>query len=515
MALNHWKLAIETHNSNHPDTLHDCTDIQACNPRRYPSTDILITSPECTNHTLAKGKKRLHQANHKLFEELDAAEERSRATMWDVPRFAEFHNYNIIIVENVVEARTWRLWEAWLKAMHDLGYRHRCLYLNSMFFHPCPQSRDRMYVVFWKAGNREPELEHRPLGHCNHCGTRHELYQSWKNPARKFGKFKAQYIYRCSNCNRETMPFYFAAFNCIDWSIPGERIGDRKKPLAPNTIKRIEYGLKKYAGQSIVVTTRYSSGIDCRVRLSSEHLPTQPGDACHGIASPFIFTHEHSSSSPSGRVKQIFDSYLTQTSSQSSALVVPFIINLKKTSPARTFLEQMATVTASGNHHMLISNYSPGYAKTLEQPTGAITTQDHHGLFRIPIIVENKGLSNAKDSTAPLATITTHDYLGLLSEEKVNAFLMQYYNGSHVVSKAHDAIRTVTTGDRSGLFVPTETRLEDCYYRMLKPHEIQAAMAFADDYIVLGNSRDKVKQLGNAVTPPVMEWIVGQCVKSL
>ena len=58
LALNHWKLAIETHNTNFPDTIHDCTDISASDPRRYPSTDILITSPECTNHTLAKGVRR-------------------------------------------------------------------------------------------------------------------------------------------------------------------------------------------------------------------------------------------------------------------------------------------------------------------------------------------------------------------------------------------------------------------------------------------------------------------------
>ncbi len=44
LALNHWKLAIETHNTNFPDTLHECTDISACDPRRYPKTDILITS---------------------------------------------------------------------------------------------------------------------------------------------------------------------------------------------------------------------------------------------------------------------------------------------------------------------------------------------------------------------------------------------------------------------------------------------------------------------------------------
>src|SRR5687768_4797500 len=57
LAMNHWKLAIETHNTNFPDTMHECTDVSACDPRRYPSTDILITSPECTNHSLAKGVK--------------------------------------------------------------------------------------------------------------------------------------------------------------------------------------------------------------------------------------------------------------------------------------------------------------------------------------------------------------------------------------------------------------------------------------------------------------------------
>src|SRR5690606_35074931 len=100
LALNHWKLAIETHNTNFPDTLHDCTDISACDPRRYPSTDILITSPECTNHSLAKGQKSVKKQLD-LFNngKSDPAAERSRATMWDVCRFAEYHGYNAIIVE--------------------------------------------------------------------------------------------------------------------------------------------------------------------------------------------------------------------------------------------------------------------------------------------------------------------------------------------------------------------------------------------------------------------------------
>ena len=37
---------------------------------------------------------------------------------------------------------------------------------------------------------------------------------------------------------------------------------------------------------------------------------------------------------------------------------------------------------------------------------------------------------------------------------------------------------------------------------MLEPHEIQAGMGFARDYLLLGSKRDKVKQAGNAVTPP-------------
>ena len=170
MALNHWKLAIETHNTNFPNTFHDCTDISACDPRKYMSTDILITSPECTNHSLAKGKKRI-QSQLELYQSgiIDPSAERSRATMWDVCRFAEYHNYNIIIVENVVDARSWIMWEAWLNAMHLLGYNHKCVYLNSMHAHPTPQSRDRMYVVFWKKGNKAPNLEYTPIAWCCCC----------------------------------------------------------------------------------------------------------------------------------------------------------------------------------------------------------------------------------------------------------------------------------------------------------------------------------------------------------
>ena len=41
VASNHWQLAVDTHEANHPDTGHVCADLSQIDPRFYPSTDIL------------------------------------------------------------------------------------------------------------------------------------------------------------------------------------------------------------------------------------------------------------------------------------------------------------------------------------------------------------------------------------------------------------------------------------------------------------------------------------------
>jgi len=50
---------------------------------------------------------------------------------------------------------------------------------------------------------------------------------------------------------------------------------------------------------------------------------------------------------------------------------------------------------------------------------------------------------------------------------------------------------------------------------MLAVPEIQRAMAFTDDYIITGNKREQVRQLGNGVTPPAAEWLIRAVVESL
>ena len=455
LALNHWKLAIETHNTNFPDTRHECTDISACDPRRYPSTDILITSPECTNHSIANGKKKVIETLD-LFNKgiLDAAAERSRATMWDVCRFAEFHKYNIIIVENVVDARKWVMWHSWLHAMHALGYNHRCVYANSMHFYPTPQSRDRMYVVFWKKGNKAPNLDHTPLAYCPCCGKDVHAVQTWKRSDKHFGKYKTQYNFSCPVDGTTVEPYYYASFNCIDWSDKGTRIGDRKKPLSENTINRIQYGIDKY----------------------EKH--------------PFVF-HAAYGKEARGVVRPVTDTFFTQTTFTSQAILnPPFIIK--------------------GEHTL-----QEGYVKNVREAFQTQTVRQSMSLVVPPFIVENKGQSKSKSITDPLPCQTTKPYLGILTDEAWNSFIAAYYSTGNITNHITESIGTVNTTDRHCIINYQKPSIDDCYYRMLKPSEIKLAMAFDKDYIILGNSKDQVKQLGNAVTPPVMEWLVERCVESL
>lgn len=451
LALNHWKLAIETHNTNFPNTDHDCTDISACDPRRYNSTDILLTSPECTNHTIAKGqkivKKQLDMFSSGL---LDPAAERSRATMWDVPRFAEVHKYKIIIVENVVDAYNWVMFDAWIYAMDCLGYSHKFVFANSMFFYPTPQSRDRMYVVFWKKGNKAPELNYSPLAYCPKCDKNVNALQRWKNQRKQFGKYNRQYVYCCPECGHTITPFYYASFNCIDWSDLGNRIGDRKRELSENTVKRIEFGLKN-CSRPFIVNDQHSTGVNFRVRDIGDRIDTICGTTNLKLISPFLINGEHNKEQS---VRSVLSAMQTQTTRQTTGFVFP------------------------------------------------------------AFVVNNKGESKSKGIIEPFPTQTTKEHLGVISSVSWQSFI-QYYYGNGNTSEITDALGTCTVKDRHGLISYETPNIEDCFYRMLKPKEIKKAMAFYDDYVICGNNKDVVKQCGNAVTPPVMEWIVEQCVNSL
>ncbi|GHO94822.1 hypothetical protein KSF_048700 [Reticulibacter mediterranei] len=484
LAINHWQRAIETHNTNYPNTLHALTDLHTASPRRFPGTTILIASPECTSHSLAKGRKRKEQGAS-LWDtgepDLAAeAEERSRCTMWTPLDWAEYHDYQGVILENVVDAHLWRPFQAWLQAWQSLGYDFELVYLNSMHAHPTPQSRDRMYFVAWKHGNRKPNVKITPAAYCQKCEKKVDAVQCWKKPSRRYGKYRQQYIYCCPGCAIEVVPYYYAAMNAIDWSLPAPRIGDRTKPLRTKTMQRIEYGLKKFAGHPFSIPM---TRVQDRLRdVTQEPFPTQ-------------------------------------TATETQGLVMPFIAELHGTSTARGVTEALATVCAGGQHHGLVvpfllnlNHLNTRATYVTAQPFPTQTAYDDNALLIPPFLMDHLGEYRPRAITGPFSTIcAAGNYHSVVTPP---AWLMPYYNNAQLVP-ATRPVPTVTTLDRCALITGKTISVEECGFRMLVPKEIQAAMAFPPEYVITGTRREQIKQLGNAVTPPVMKILMERVIASL
>jgi len=150
-----------------------------------------------------------------------------------------------------------------------------------------------------------------------------------------------------------------------------------------------------------------------------------------------------------------------------------------------------------------------GNAKPVTEVWQTQCTRQSFGLV-LPQLVEFKNNKHTKPVSEAFSTVLTHDHHGLLLDKS----FISYYYGNQQASHVSDSLGTVTTNDRHSLVVPSSS-IDDCYFRMIKPAEIKGAMAFDVDYVVLGNGRQQVKQLGNAVTPPVMEWLCERVVESL
>lgn len=507
LAANHWDRAIETHNANHPDTDHLQADISQTDPRYIAATDILWASPECTNHSKAKGKVAgLKQPD--LFGDTlpDEAAERSRATMWDVVRFTETHDYKAVLVENVVEVTQWAhprgttgsQFRNWIGAMANMGYEHKLISLNSMhaqaYGRPAPQSRDRVYIAFWRTGERAPDFEHmqRPRAFCPSCTEVVYAVQSFKNPTARVGKYRSQYVYRCPkhSCRSQIVePAWLPAASFIDWSNPGVRIGDRDKPLADKTMRRIQAGIERF--WTPLTVEHGGNNYDAadpkhpafgdpdgyyRAWPTSEPVKTMHARESKALAyHPLMVPVE-------GRDGKVATSALAamraQTTRNETGVALPPLISEMRGggSVGRPADDPLSTVSAGGNHHgLLIGYYSRDDAsKPVSEPVGTITTEPRYGLLHR---MNGGGAEMTTPVTEPARTITTAGHQALLQGRTVN--------------------------------------IEDVFFRMLEPGEIKRAMAFPADYIMTGNRREQVKLSGNAVTPPAARDLIATVVGAI
>jgi DNA (cytosine-5)-methyltransferase 1 len=477
LAINHWDRAIQTHNTNFPEAEHVLTDISTSDPRRFPHTDVLIASPSCTFHSGARSRPKEPDLLTGIgFDEA----ERSRATMMDVPRFAEVHRYEVVIVENVVEVTRWPGFEPWLAYMTNLGYDHQVASINSLTAQPTPQSRDRVYFVFHRRGNQAPDLAQHPLSWCPECESDVQGVFTWRHPGLWVGKYRQQYDFKCPRCQGLAYPYAYPAAAAIDWSLPIQRIGDRKKPLATATMRRVEAGYRQFGPDA------EDPGPAGRARRAGM-VPVP-----EGWLVPLGYSQDDDK-----QPRSVAQPGLTQTGRLETGLAVPpepFICELRGGwSDARSIQDPLATVCASGNHHALCRAF---------MGTSAFVVKNYGGVEAAESMVHR-----VQD---PLGTVTAVDHHSLVTQPG-EPFLTSYY-GNGGVSSVRETVPTVTTRDRFSLVAPA---VEDCGFRMLEPHEVGRAMAFPSDYVVLGNKREVVRQLGNAVTPPVMKLLCERVMATL
>jgi DNA (cytosine-5)-methyltransferase 1 len=315
--------------------------------------------------------------------------------------------------------------------------------------------------------------------------------QVFKDPKRDMGRYRQQYVYRCPNTscrNQVVEPEALPAAVAIDWSIPGQRIGDRVKPLAEKTLKRIEAGLKKFARPVPMMVPAGGTWRDAAVSVG-EPMPartTRENDAL--MVPPLMVPVEGRDGKSAASAHTPLRAMTTRN--ETGLAWLPFIAELRGGgSVARSVGESLATVTASGNHHGLVA--PAAFVMRNNTPRGDAGQM-------------------STSVTEPFRTMTTASHQSLLTWEHM---LVPYY-GNGAPRSVDEPIGALTTRDRYAL-VRGEVDIDDVLFRMLEPHEIGRAMSFADSYVVLGNKREKVRQYGNAVTPNAAEVLVCALVEAI
>ena len=139
LAVDCWELATQTYRHNFPDCNVETRLIDDRVPAKLKKSfrcDLLITSPECTSHSIARGAK--------------PPDEDSQETASHVIPWLKAFRPRWVILENVKRMELWDGHDDLLIQMAELEYAISPLWLNAADF-GVPQSRKRLFLL----GDRE------------------------------------------------------------------------------------------------------------------------------------------------------------------------------------------------------------------------------------------------------------------------------------------------------------------------------------------------------------------------
>lgn len=143
-GIDFWEVSSEAYKKNFQGVRTVNCDIRRISPKKLHDIigeiDLIVASPECTNHSCAKGAR-------------DRCE-KSKRTAFQVVKFAKEFKPRWMIIENVVQMKSWSGHPELLKRLWELGYYVKEENLNAQDF-GVPQSRQRLFLLCSLSGKAD------------------------------------------------------------------------------------------------------------------------------------------------------------------------------------------------------------------------------------------------------------------------------------------------------------------------------------------------------------------------
>ncbi len=489
VAVNHWPLAIETHSTNHTYAIHYCTGLDDLDPRQVnrehfgdQGLDLLLASPECTHHSNARGGKPVN--------------DQSRAGGLHVARWIEIFRPKQVVMENVPEWETWgptRRMAKMIKGKRVVGDWPDPERKGELFQALLTMIRAMGYTVEYKklvaADYGDPTTRKRLFVRCA-LGNKKPVW-----PTQTHAK-----VVPGQTALFDGLLPWVPARKIIDWSIQGQSIFDRKKPLADSTMNRIAAGLKKFGGKQFILPQQRFDNLEGRSLDQPLHTITAMGGRVTGFVDPALVKvdpvglAEHqrvlgealredgfaepfvmSAGGPEVGPRPVSQPMNTVLTRDHMAVVEPQVIKLRGSEPshiessAKSIDQPIGTVSASGTHHgiaeaFLVPHYGerPGQeprTHSIDEPVPTIPATGG-GKFEVvqasAVPVDSFLLSQASGGAPrsveePAPTIVTD---GAIS--KVDSFVIPLNHGG-ADTRTHsleEPMPTVTTIDAWALIEP-------------------------------------------------------------
>ena len=135
-GIDSWSLATEIFADNFPEARVFNGRVEDYEPEMIADTtgpiELLLASPECTNHSCARGGR----------PRLDA----SRDTAFQVVRYARAMKPQWLVIENVIHMRSWARYTEFLQSLRNESYQVSEHVMDAAD-HGVPQKRKRLFIV--------------------------------------------------------------------------------------------------------------------------------------------------------------------------------------------------------------------------------------------------------------------------------------------------------------------------------------------------------------------------------